>query len=158
MCPGSSQGLAHAIACESQRLDCGRRPCSTTQMRACSGGIFVALALLGAACGGQRSEPPEREVPNPQLVAPAPIQPASGEAPLPEPPGSPVAQEPECELRQIERALDDHCGMCHLFQGFYVPVDCLGDCTQHPVRFEELIDRGLVAPGDAEGSKLLRRI
>jgi len=69
-----------------------------------------------------------------------------------------AAAEPECELRQIERMLDEHSGICHEEPRFAVPIDCLGQCNMLPVDFAELIEIGKVVPGDAQRSRLLRRI
>jgi hypothetical protein len=69
-----------------------------------------------------------------------------------------AAAGPECELKQIERMLDEHCGICHEEPLFAVPIDCLGGCSMLPVDLAELIEIGKVVPGDAQGSQLLRRI
>ena len=69
-----------------------------------------------------------------------------------------MQEEPACELTQLERMLQDHCGLCHGAPGFSQWIDCLGTCSIVPVTFAELIDARMLVPGDGEGSRLFRRL
>src|SRR6185436_17157563 len=73
-------------------------------------------------------------------------------------PAAMMQEEPACELTQLERMLQDHCGLCHGAPGFSQWIDCLGTCSIVPVTFAELIDARMLVPGDGEGSRLFRRL
>ncbi len=63
-----------------------------------------------------------------------------------------------CELRQIERLLDDNCGVCHSMPRFFVPPDCYGSCTPQPIFVSDLIAIDKITPGDAAASRVMIRL
>jgi hypothetical protein len=68
----------------------------------------------------------------------------------------PAVTQPLCELRQIEALLQEKCGDCHKARNFRAGIDCCFE--EEPVRMSGLIERGIVIPGNAEMSLLVRRV
>ncbi len=145
----------------------------------CGGRADVAATELGGdtrtdgdeVLPGRGVIPDQGAVPSleePASSNPNPERPRNGYVPQSEPPSADqddASSNPEddravippvCELREIEALLQDKCAFCHKSQNFRVGSDCY--CEEEPVRMSGLIERGIVIPGNAEMSLLVRRV
>lgn len=61
-----------------------------------------------------------------------------------------------CELRQIERMLNESCGACHGVDTFFPTSD--GPYVPTPMSVSQLLALDKIVPGDADASRVMIRI
>jgi hypothetical protein len=140
----------------------------TVVRRTVSVGLVLGCALAGSCSSSsdRGSEMPAGVADEPTAVRETPLlEPRA--LPEPPPPGTPWIARPlwiesagydaDCDVERMESLLEQNCGLCHDWPLIGACPDCPGN-EYTPIDFEQLIEIGLVKPGNAADSLLLLRV